>query len=683
MHYLPAHDGAHGKQSKSNAPSGSGGNGHIVRGGRSSARSRVLPLTRRLAIESRTWLLAIAHLVMFATIYWLAFALRFDFHIPEEWVRPLLMTLPWVVAIKLAVFYASGHYKGWWLYVTFADLTALLKAAVLSSAGIVAADHFFLPYYIPRVVLLLDGLMTVVLLGAVRGSGRMFLEQIWPAVRRKRLPAALLVGADRLMGLLAHQISCHPAFRYRICGLLSTRRGEEDRRLGQVPVLGHLRDLRQVAAAHGIRDILVVAGTLSGRRIRRLMDTCNDAQLTLRIIPPLEHLFNGNRWIPLREIEISDLLRRESVDLDARAIGALIEGRRILVTGAGGSIGSEVCRQVLRFQPAELVLLGRGENRLFSIERELQAMNTAAALHTVVGSITDEDRMRQVFEQYRPEIVFHTAAHKHVPMMENNVGEAVKNNVLGTKCVADLADEYESKCFALISTDKAVNPSSVLGATKYLAERYVQSSSAKSTTRFVVVRLGNVLGSAGSVVPVFQEQIRRGGPITVTDPRMARYFMTIPEASQLVLQATAMGQGGEVFVLDMGEPVKIVDLAQDLIRLSGLPAGAINITFSGIRAGEKLDEELYFGDEQMLPTAHPKVHVARHRLAGIGEIRQQLQTLEKTLHQSDELLRQALRDAVPEYRPLPHAPGDRDPAGAGARSVERCASRPENELTAP
>ena len=353
------------------------------------------------------------------------------------------------------------------------------------------------------------------------------------------------------------------------------------------------------------------------------------------------------------------------------------------MTGAGGSIGSEVCRQVLRFQPAELVLLGRGENRLFSIERELQAMNTAAALHTVVGSITDEDRMRQVFEQYRPEIVFRTAAHKHVPMMENNVGEAVKNNVLGTKCVADLADEYESKCFALISTDKAVNPSSVLGATKYLAERYVQSSSAKSTTRFVVVRLGNVLGSAGSVVPVFQEQIRRGGPITVTDPRMARYFMTIPEASQLVLQATAMGQGGEVFVLDMGEPVKIVDLAQDLIRLSGLPAGAINITFSGIRAGEKLDEELYFGDEQMLPTAHPKVHVARHRLAGIGEIRQQLQTLEKTLHQSDELLRQALRDAVPEYRPLPHAPGDRDPAGAGARSVERCASRPENELTAP
>ena len=624
-----------------------------------------------------------AHAVLFALIYWLAFNLRFDFHVPKEWMQPLLLTLPWVLVIKLAVFYACGHYKGWWFYVTFADLVALLKAAVLSSAAIVAADHFILPHSIPRAVLLLDGLMTIVILGAVRGSGRMFLEQVWPALRRKPFPAALLVGADHSAGVLAHQISCHPAFRYRICGLLCTRRGEEGQRLGQLRVLGHLRDLRPIAAAHGIQDILVVAGTLSGRRIRRLMNTCKEAQLTLRIIPPLEHLFGGDRWIPLRDIEISDLLRRASVDLDTHAIGTLIKGRRILVTGAGGSIGSEVCRQVLRFQPAELVLLGRGENRLFVIERELLALDTATTLHAVIGSITDEERMRHVFEHYRPEIVFHTAAHKHVPLMEINVGEAVKNNVLGTKCVADLADEYDSKCFALISTDKAVNPSSVLGATKYLAERYVQASSEKSATRFVVVRLGNVLGSAGSVVPVFQEQIRHGGPITVTDPRMTRYFMTIPEASQLVLQATAMGKGGEIFVLDMGEPVKIVDLARDLIRLSGLPAGAIDITFSGIRAGEKLDEELYFHDEQMLPTAHPKVQMARHRLAGTAEIRQQLNMLEKTLHQSDEFLRQALCEVVPEYQPSRPAAEKRRSAAAEATPVEAYSRRTGSELTQP
>jgi FlaA1/EpsC-like NDP-sugar epimerase len=315
---------------------------------------------------------------------------------------------------------------------------------------------------------------------------------------------------------------------------------------------------------------------------------------------------------------------------------------------------------VLRFEPAELVLLGRGENRIFTIDCELRALKTSTRLCPVIGDITDEIRMRQVFAEHRPEVVFHAAAHKHVPLMETAVGEAVKNNVLGTKCVADLAHEQEVQVFVLISSDKAVNPSSVMGATKHLAERYVQALSSRSDTRFEVVRFGNVLGSAGSVVPLFQDQIRRGGPITVTDPRMTRYFMTIPEAAQLVLQATAMGRGGEIYYLDMGEPVRIVDLARDLVRLSGLPVDAIDITFSGIRPGEKLVEELHFDDEWTRETEHRKIRLAEQPVGDFQEIARDVARLQCTLGQPEAAVRAALAEAVPEYQPASFAPASRD-----------------------
>jgi FlaA1/EpsC-like NDP-sugar epimerase len=356
------------------------------------------------------------------------------------------------------------------------------------------------------------------------------------------------------------------------------------------------------------------------------------------------------------------LLRRAPVQLDNAEISTLLKGKSVMVTGAGGSIGSEICRQVLKFEPASLVLLEQAENALFFIDQELNRLGSVTKIVPVVADITDAARIESIFRERRPHVVFHAAAHKHVPMMELNPGEAIKNNVLGTKQLAELANQYRVDEFVMISTDKAVNPTSVMGVSKQLAERFVHAFSEAASTKFVVVRFGNVLASNGSVVPIFQEQIRRGGPVTVTHPEIERYFMTIPEASQLVLQAATMGNGGEIFVLDMGEPVRIVDLAHDLIRLSGLNPDEIEIVFTGLRPGEKLYEELYFDDEEMLPTPHPKVFVAYHRPYKLAEVRKTIGELAGLAHGSVEALRGRLKELVPEYQP--------DPAIARAAAAE-------------
>ena len=421
--------------------------------------------------------------------------------------------------------------------------------------------------------------------------------------------------------------------------------------LGGISVVGSLEDLPAVAVTRRITDILVIAGSLSGKRLRSLMDACDEAQLTLKIIPGPEDLFDGGREVPIRNIDINDLLRREPIELDNSAIGQLLEGRTVMVTGAGGSIGSEICRQVLRFNPRALILVGRGENRIFSLDRELGSLGSPTEVVPFIGDVTDENRMRQIFSRHTPDVVFHAAAHKHVPLMEANPAEAVKNNVGGTRCVADLADEFEVGCFVLISTDKAVYPANIMGRDEAARRARRAGSLQRSSTRFLVTRFGNVLGSNGSVVPIFQEQIRRGGPITVTDPRMTRYFMTIPEASQLVLQAAAMGSGGEIFVLDMGEPVRIVDLARDLIRLSGLPEHAIEIAYSGIRPGEKLYEKLSMEEEETLPTLHQKVRAAYHRPDSLLAVQRDFAELHQWLEDTDDVIRAKLEELLPEYSP--------------------------------
>ncbi len=564
----------------------------------------------------RVPLLLALHAALFSLIYATAYLARFNFEVTNGRIAFIFATVGPVVVTKILVFYFGNHFHGWWRYVTFADLQALLKVSVASMVVVAFMDYFLLPLagQIPRLSIVLDTVFTILVVGGLRSTWR-FADEAIGAKRHHAVPA-LLVGTDHSIGQLAAQINSNQSISFRVVGLLAiTYEYRRKAILGGVSVLGHVDDIAAIAKKAHAKNLLVLAGTLDGVLLRDLISKCNDADIKVSVLPRFEDAMSGTEQIPLRELDINDLLKRTPVELDTTEVEALIAGKRVLVTGAGGSIGSEICRQLLRFKPAELILLGRGENRIYTIYHDIleAAASSDIILHQEIGDITDEPRMRNLFESHKPEIVFHAAAHKHVPLMELHPGESVKNNVLGTQVVASMANQFEASHFVMVSSDKAVNPTSVMGATKQLAERVVYEFAQTSKTKFATVRFGNVLGSAGSVVPRFQDQIRSGGPITVTDPRMTRYFMSIPEASQLVVQSAAMCSGGEIYVLDMGEPIKIVDLATDLISLSGLPAGSIGVTFTGIRPGEKLYEELYFDDEATLPTPHPRVRAAYPR----------------------------------------------------------------------
>lgn len=596
--------------------------------------------------------LLLLHAAIFSVIYSFSFGARYDFLVPTHVRSLLLSTLPVVVLVKVLTFYATGHFHGWWRYVTFADLLGLLRASLLSMMLIIFIDHVLLSFDhpIPRLVILLDTLLTILVIGSLRSLWRMLDEQFRPVINRDKYQNALLVGSDYLAGQLAGQINSQQTLNLRVKAFLAIGNHRKKARLGHICVAGGVDDVERVAARCKASIVLVTAGAMPGRQLRQLVERCNAANLELKILPRLDDVLRGSARIPIRPLAINDLLRRDPVTLDDRRIEELVRGRRVLVTGAGGSIGSEICRQVMRFAPGQLMLLGRGENRIFTIESELRRSAGTTDLIPIIGNVADHAQMQRLFADYRPEIVFHAAAHKHVPLMERHVGEAIRNNVLGTRTIAQLADDYEVQHFVMVSTDKAVNPTSVMGCTKQLAERVVHSYSRHSRTKFVVVRFGNVLGSAGSVVPVFQEQIQRGGPITITDPRMTRYFMSIPEAAQLVLQSAAMCSGGEVFVLDMGEPVKIIQLAEDLISLSGLPPGSIEFDIVGARPGEKLYEELYFDEEQTIPTPHEKVRAAYPRDFQGHPIHEAVDRLAQMLDAGNEALRVELKHLIPEYQ---------------------------------
>ena len=605
----------------------------------------------RVALRYRVWLLAMGHLVVFSVSYWLAFGLRFDFAIPDAMSTRMLASLPTVALVKMIVFYFMGHYHGWWRYVTFADLASLLRSSLLSLLIVVLINHYVFAGQIPRVVVVLDCLMTALLLGSLRASWRLCREHMIFGNGKRR--PSLMVCADHQSGVLAHQIHSNPDAPYRIVGFVDDDARLTGTRLGGIPILGQLEDLYGIALSCCAKDVLVAANSMPGDRFRKLMDDCDAADLRLKVIPSFADQLNGStRELPIRDVEINDLLHRDPVELDMQSISKDIRGKDVLVTGAGGSIGSELCRQLLQFEPRNLILVDNGENYLFLIEREMSEQAHDTGIHAQVVDVKDQTRMRHVFDKHQPDYVFHAAAHKHVGLMESNVAQCVKNNVFGTKCTADLANEYGVKKFVLISTDKAVNPTSVMGASKQIAERYVHSLAQESQTAFLVVRFGNVLGSNGSVVPIFKEQIRKGGPVTVTDQRMTRYFMTIPEASQLVLQAASMGQGGEIFVLEMGEQIPVINLARDLIRLSGLRSDAIEIRQVGVRPGEKLYEELYFDDEEMLETSHPKVRAAYHRPHSTSQVRRAIEELRHVVAGNDVDVRIKLKELVPDYNPL-------------------------------
>ena len=617
------------------------------------------PMSRRLL--NRTVQVALDVAVL-SVAYWLAFLFRFEFLIPGPFLRVLLITWPYVVLLNYAGLAASGVPRMSWRYFNIGDASRVLLA-VSASTGVLVAIRLIGPrisihmaaVVIPLGVLAMTFVLSFLGLVGARALRRLHGEalerqQQVVGVERQRV---LLIGAGQAGVMVAREIANRPDLNLQPVGFLDDDQSKVGTSIGGLPVLGVTKDVRAIAERKHVHRALITIANATGQQIRGISELCRDAELDTKIIPGIYEIVGDKVNLSrIREVAIEDLLGREPVQLDEEIVGAAIRSRVVLVTGAGGSIGSELCRQVCRFGPERLVLVERYENALFEIHRELAAAFPHVPIDPRVADVCDARRMAQVMEAAKPELLFHAAAHKHVPMMEWNPGEAVKNNVGGTRIVADLAHRLGVQRFVLISTDKAVNPSSVMGATKRVAEIYLQALSERSSTRFVTVRFGNVLDSAGSVIPIFREQIAKGGPVTVTHPDMQRYFMTIPEASQLVLQAGAMGQGGEIFILDMGEPVRIVDLARDLIILSGLrPEEDIKIEFCGVRPGEKLMEELSTDAEQADKTKHPKVFIGRVPRQELETVLTGVNTLiERATGTDADQVRGALGDLVPEYR---------------------------------
>ncbi|MEM8608992.1 MAG: nucleoside-diphosphate sugar epimerase/dehydratase [Myxococcota bacterium] len=595
----------------------------------------------------------------------LATMLRFDWDVPWDRLRSLVIVMPYVVLLQYTFLSVLGITRFSWRYISLRDTVRIFAAIAMAGVILVAlrlasprlAEEYAIARYgiVPLGVLLGDFVLAFIGLTGVRALRRMLGERI--ASNRHQQDSesqvpTLLVGAGQGGVLVAQEITRRPDLGIKPVGFVDDDPVKRGAVIHGLRVLGRTEDVGRLAKQHSVKQALITISNAPGTAIRNITENCKEAGLAVKIVPGTYQIVGGRVNLSrIRDVAIEDLLRRDQVRLDTESVAEVVRAQPVMVTGAGGSIGSELCRQVAAYGPSRLILVERCENNLFEVHRELRGRFPNLPLTPAIADITDRPRITEVFREHRPLIVFHAAAHKHVPMMEWNPAEAVKNNVLGTQIVADLADRLAVERFVMISTDKAVNPTSIMGATKRAAERYIQAVARESATHFATVRFGNVLGSAGSVIPIFRKQIQNGGPITVTHPDMTRYFMTIPEAVQLVTQAAALSQGGEIFILDMGQPVRIVDLAHDLIRLSGLePDRDIEVRFTGVRPGEKLFEELSTASEGIQRTAHPKIFVGTHAPGDLDAFRDDLVHVINMADPSASAVRAALERVVPEYK---------------------------------
>ena len=601
----------------------------------------------------RIWI-TLAHDVVAAGIAWyLAYWLRFNTDIPQYNVPNMVGSMLWVVPLQALVFFLSGMYRGMWRYASVPDLQRIAAAVIVSTLAIALMLVMLPPQQppVPRSVMLLDPLLLIMFLGGSRLAYRMWKERRLRNVLGANGMSVMILGAGDAAADLLKNLA--RAGDWRVLGLLDDNPAKRGRQIQGVNILGPLEDLVKLAPSMGVERAIIAMPSASHQSRRRALEICRRAGVQALTVPSYQDLVSGKvTTSQVRNVELDDLLGRDPVQLDETHLKTWIRGRSIMITGAGGSIGSELCRQIARFEPAQLVLYEHNEFALYRMEQEFALQHPEIGLKCVIGDVKNAARVAEAMAAHRPQIVFHAAAYKHVPLMEQeNAWEAIQNNALGTWRVAEAAIAHGVEKFVMVSTDKAVNPTNVMGATKRLAEIVCQGLQAGSSTRFVIVRFGNVLGSTGSVIPKFREQIARGGPITVTHPEINRYFMSIPEAAQLVLQAGLMGTGGEIFVLDMGEPVKIVDLARELIRLSGYSEADIGIEFTGLRPGEKLYEELLADDELTLATPHPKLRIAKSRPAADAAWLQQLSDWLQHGNAGADQVRQQLAARVPEYTP--------------------------------
>ena len=585
--------------------------------------------------------------------YLTAFLLRFAGNVSADQWGVFASTVAVVVAARLATMAWFRIHRHWNRYFSFHDLTSLVQAVTAGTVVVLIVDALALPAFsIPRSIVLVDWGTSLVLLGAISGMPRLLHDLRWNPFEAPTGRPVLIVGANDAGAGLLHAIRRSPRLDYRPVGFVDDRPKMHARRVDGVEVLGTLADTPALTRRLGVEEVLITSGELPGRRVRELLELAENHGFRVRVLPSYEQLLRGNVAVKPRDVAIGDLLRRPSVQLNTAEVRQWVRGRIVLVSGSAGSIGSEIARQILDLDPAKVVLLDRSETGQFFLERAIRRDLPDARIEVVLADLTDRQRLHSVYQQHRPDITFHAAAYKHVPLMEAHPGEAVKNIVLATRNIVDIVEEYGGESFVMISTDKAVNPTSVMGACKRVAEKYVQAKAATSDTRLVTVRFGNVLDSAGSVVPIFRQQIATGGPVTVTHPEMVRYFMLIPEAAQLVVQAGAMGQGGEIYVLDMGQPVRVMDLARDMVRLSGLREGEdIEIQITGLRPGEKLFEELYGDSEEHQPTPHPKIMVAASTPQSMLQTIADVNDLAAAANGPHDAIRATLKQLVPHHVP--------------------------------
>lgn len=617
-------------------------------------------------------LVLLADILLLSISLFLAYLIRFDFHLPRQHSMLLYQLLPFVLIIKISCFYFFDLYRGMWRYTSISDLLNIIKASCVSSLVIVCLILFSHSRFIgfPRSVFIIDWCFTILLISGYRVCIRLYFEQnsgdktlsiptrqvltmfFKKMAGTKRL---LIIGAGNGGEKIYREIHNNANLQFTVIGFLDDDLAKVGRKIHGIPVLGRINDIKRIAKLVNADEALIAIPSATSSEMRNILAHCKECGIQFKTIPGMGELINGKVTVnTIREVDYRDLLGREMIKLDEDKIGSYIKKARVMVTGAGGSIGSELCRQICRFKPECIVLFERAESPLFEINHELEHDFGDIEIIPILADVQDKEQVEKAFEAYQPQTVFHAAAYKHVPMLEIQPWKAVDNNIQGTANLIEITNKFNVERFVFVSTDKAVRPANVMGASKRIAEMLIQSQNGcgLSPTKYMTVRFGNVVGSVGSVVPLFKKQIQKGGPVTVTHPDVTRFFMTIPEACQLILQAGAMGNGGEIFLLEMGTSIKIVDMARDLIRLSGFePEEDIKIEYIGLRPGEKLYEELIIEGEDVIPTSHEKIMVLKGMDCNIqllnGEINHLIHIAKD---QESKKIKDKLKEIVPEYR---------------------------------
>ncbi|MGB4287538.1 MAG: nucleoside-diphosphate sugar epimerase/dehydratase [Tepidanaerobacteraceae bacterium] len=599
----------------------------------------------------RKILMAILDIVIINISLYLSLTLRFENDIPMQYFTLFKETHVIVTVIALCSFLVFNLYNRIWKYASVNELIAIVFATSFSSLTVLGYT-FMIGKTFPRSIYILFWLLLTTFIGGSRFILRTF-NGVTPMLRRPEgVRNVMVIGAGEAGSMVIQEFNKHPDLKMRPTVIIDDDVNKYGMHIHGVRVFGGRKLIPEMVQKKNIKEIVIAMPSIDRLQIREIVNICSETKCKLRILPGVYELLDGKLSIKrLRDVKIEDLLGREPVKVNLEEISGYIKDKVVLVTGGGGSIGSELCRQIARFKPKELLVFDISENNVYRLELDLKTLFPDLKYTALIGSIRDRGRLEYIFDKYRPHVVFHAAAHKHVPLMELNATEAIKNNVFGTLNVAELADKYNAERFTLISTDKAVNPANIMGASKRIAEIIIQMMSMKSRTVFSAVRFGNVLGSEGSVVPLFKKQIESGGPVTVTHPEIIRYFMTIPEAVQLVIQAGAMAKGGEIFILDMGEPIKIADLARDMIKLSGLePDVDIEIEYIGLRPGEKLYEELLLNEEGITATKYKKIYIAKPTFHNGETFEKELSNLKELLFNSNAEVKDVIKRLVPNYK---------------------------------